>query len=286
MRSISRRTRAVALCLAGALICSAPLAAQEPAATPPEDEDEIVVEGQRVRDDVIERYVEGLNAARRSLPLARYAPRDYCPAVLGLSASRNKQIAARMRSVAAAAGVKPAEEDCVPSALAIFTDDKDSFLERFRARHPRYFQQLPARGRRLAKTEEPAVAWRLVETSATNSPTGGDLILSPYTPAVAMAVVVLERKALLGLTTTQVADYVLMRTLTDYGSKPLGVPMDFTILGALDAPIGSAVPSSLTEWDLTYLKGRYSGHPARYSTRQAATIRGLMRRALTQAADD
>jgi hypothetical protein len=274
-----------ALCLVAALTCSSPLAAQEAASTPSE-EVEIVVEGQRVRDDAIERYVEGLNAARRSLPLARYAPRDYCPAVLGLSAARNKQIAARMRTVAAAAGVKPADEGCVPSAIAIFTNDKEAFLEKFRERHPRYFQQLPARGRRLAQSDGPAVAWRIVETSATNSPTGGNLILSAYTPAVAMSVVVLERKALLGLTVTQIADYVLMQTLTDHGSEPLAVPMDFTILGALHAPVGSAVPSSLTAWDLAYLKGRYSGHPGRYSTMQAATIRGMMRRALTETAED
>jgi hypothetical protein len=276
----------VAAALACAVIPSAaePLAAQETAAAPSAEGDEIVVEGRRHREELINGYVKGVTAVSRNWPLARYAAGDYCPAVLGLSAARNNEIATRMRTVAAAAGVKPADEDCVPSALAIFIDDKAAFLAKFRNRHPKYFQQLPGRGRGLAEAEEPAVAWRIVQTSATNIPTGGDIIYSPYTPAVAMSVVVLERRAVIGLTTTQIADYVLMRTLTDPTPKAIGAPNDFTILGALEAPIGSAVPSSLTQWDLAYLKGRYSGHPARYSPRQAAAIRGAMRRALGEAA--
>jgi hypothetical protein len=285
MRRIIRgagSTRAAALLLGTALMHTAPLAAQEVAQPPSAQEDEIVVEGQRDRESVINNYVRGLTAASPNEPLARYAAGDYCPAAYGLGPSGNKQIAARMRAVAAAAGVRPAEEDCVPSALVIFTEDKNAFIEKFRARHPRYFLQLRGSGRGLAEMQGPAVAWRIVEQFPTKTPTAGGLLFSEVTPVVAMSVLVLERSGLRGLTTTQLADYALMRTLTDQEPRALNVPHDFTILRAVSAPMGSAVPSSLTRWDLAYLKGRYTGGPARYSTRQAASIRSMMQRALTE----
>lgn len=250
------------------------------------EEEEIVVEGQRNADNVINSYLKGITAANPNEPLARYARGDYCPATYGLSASSNKQITTRMRAVAVAAGVNPAEEDCVPSALVIFVDGKNEFLEKFRARHPRYFAELRGRGRPLLESEEPAVAWRLVQRVFATDGTGGGMIRSTVTPVITMSVVVVERRALIGLTTTQIADYVLMRSLTDQEPRTLNVPNDYTILKALPAPLASAVPLSLTKWDLAYLKGRYSNHPASYSTRQAATIRGMMRRALTETASE
>jgi hypothetical protein len=168
----------------------------------------------------------------------------------------------------------------------IFTDDKAAFLGKFQARYPKFFSQLQGGGRHLAKAEGPAVAWHLVDVTGTKAPEPGGLFFSAVTPVVALSVVVVERSALLGLTTTQIADYVLMRTLTDREPGTLDVPNDVTILKALHAPMASALPASLTAWDLAYLKGRYTGHPGRYSTRQAASIRGMMRRALTESARD
>lgn len=285
-RDVRRRAfvRAAALFVAGALMPSLPLQAQE--ATPPPPEEEIVVEGRRNRNEIISSYVNGLTAANPNNPLARYAPGDYCPTVLGLSPTSNKQITTRMRRVAAAAGVKPAEEDCAPSAVVIFTDDKAAFVRRFRARHPQYFTQLQGKGRRLAEVEGPAVAWHIVQPTGTQAIEPGGLFYSSVTPVVTMSVVVVEVSALNGLTTTQVADYVLMRTLTDREPPFLNVPNDFTILKALRAPMASEVPASLTKWDLAYLKGRYTGHPGRYSARQEGTIRGMMRRALAETAKD
>jgi hypothetical protein len=287
----SRFSGAVAFLLGGVLLASTPLAAQETAAATQTvadaaAENEIVVEGRRNRDELINAYERGLNTASSNDPLARYAPEDYCPAVLGLSPASNKQIATRMRKVATAAGVKPAEEDCVSSALVIFTYDKAAFLQKFQSRHPKYFNQLQGGGRHLAKVDGPAVAWHLVQVQGTKSPEPGGLFFSAVTPVIAMSVVVVDRSALLGLTPTQIADYVLMRTLTDREPGALDVPNDVTILKALHAPMNSAVPASLTRWDLAYLKGRYTGHPGRYSTRQAAAIRGMMRRALSEAASN
>lgn len=297
----SRFAWAAALLMAAGACPSSPLLAQE-AAGPPPTEDPIVVTGVRDQQETIHDYVGGITVARQDQPLPRYIPDEYCPAVLGLSAQRNAQIAGRMRAVAAAAGVKPAAAGCVPSALVIFVDDKEAFLRDFRARHPTYFIDLQGRNPPAPAADGPAVAWHLVQLldpqgvpldhavgggyNVVESPAGGSRLLSMVRPVVAMSVVVVERGALVGLTGTQIADYALMRTLTDRGPEGLDVPAGLTILGAIGAPMGGAVPLSLTEWDLAYLKGRYAGHPARYGQSQAAAIRNRIRRALAGAGEE
>ena len=297
LRRTSGFGRTIAFLLAGAVLPSSAPAAQK--ASPPAAEgEEIVISGIRDQLKLIDTYVDGLTVSVSDDPLARYQPGVYCPAVLGLGAARNAQIAARMRAVAAAAGVKPAGPGCRTSALVIFADDKESFLAAFRREHPLYFTRL--RGEEPPRTEEegPAVAWHLVQEldpqgmpvqrtdesgpAIVSSSTGGSRLLSMIQPVVAMSVVVVERRALIGLTATQIADYVLVRTLSDRALKGSDVPRTLTILRALDAPIGTAVPSSLTELDLAYLKGRYSGDPSRYGPSQRAAIRRSMKRAASK----
>ncbi len=270
-----------------------------------DDDPEIVVTATTVREQLrlAAEYVRGLTVAVPSDPLARYNADVYCPAVVGLSPARNGEIAARMRAVAAAAGVRPAGPDCRTSALVIFVDDKESFLASFRREHPVYFTDLRRTyGRFPPREEGPATAWHLVAQidpqgaplgRRTNlgpvvveSPMRGSRILSMITQSVAMSVVVIERRALIGLTPTQIADYSLMRTLTDHGQQRLNVPGEFTILRALTTPMGDAVPQTLTEWDLAYLEARYSGHPALYGERQRAIIQRDVRRAVRRDAGD
>lgn len=295
----SRLIRAATLLTAGAVLPLTSLAAQPQTPPPPPQEDEVVVTGVRNPKEVIEDYVGGLTDIVDDQPIARYAEEEYCPAVLGLSAERNAQIAARMRTVAAAAGVEPAKAGCLPSALVIFVDDAETFLAEFRTRHPIYFTDPQGRLGEPVKANGPVAAWSLVQLvdpqgmpvgsgiggdpKYVESPAGGSRLLSMVRPVVAMSVVIVERSALVGLTPTQIADYALMRTLTDRGPESLKTSQGVSILGALGAPMGSAVPASLTEWDLAYLKGRYAGHPARYGRSQGAAIRNRMRRALEQA---
>ena len=276
-----------------ALILSQPAVAQKPASEA--DPDDIVVTGTRDQLKAIKNYVNGLTSVVSSNTLARYPENSYCPAVLGLSAERNRQIAERMRTVAAAAGVKPAAPGCAPSALVMFVENKERFLEEFRKTHPVYFSNPNGDSWTPSKGEERAVAWQLVQQldpdgvplqrtskfgpTTVSSTMRGSRILSMAETAVAMSVVIVDREALRGLTPTQIADYALMRTLTDPSADAAKGSKQFTILQAIDAPMGSAVPQSLTEWDLAYLKGRYSGDPARYGQSQRAAIQRSVERA-------
>ena len=250
--------------------------------------------GVRDRLKTVDRFVRGLTIVRSGDPLSRYEAGKYCPAVLGLSERVNVQITARMRAVAAAAGIVPAGTKCVPSALVIFAEDKNRFLDAFRKQHPVYFNDFQGQEELPHPEKGSAIAWHLVQLldpqgnpvqrdpsgfGVVESSAGGSRLRSMVQPVVVMAVVVVERKALIGLNTIQVADYAVMRTLTDRAPDPAKVSRQITILNALTAPMGTAVPASLTKWDLAYLKGRYSGDPRRYGESQSAGIRSSVRRA-------
>lgn len=285
---------AAAIGLAAALPFAAARAQDK--AAPGAAGDDVVVTGNRKQAKAVSDYVRGLTALTPDDPLARYLPGEYCPAVLGLSPARNAEIAARMRKVAAAAGVRPAGEHCVPSALVFFVEGKDEFVRAFRARHPAYFMDPRGGSTNTPKADGPAVAWQLVQYldpegmpiglpegggwTFVVSPVGGSRLQSIVTSMAVMSVVVVERSALVGLTATQVADYALMRTLTDPSAAGRKLPPSVSILGVLTTPMGSAAPETLTTWDFAYLKARYSGRPDAYAHSQAAVIRAEVRRAL------
>lgn len=307
LSTLHRRGRAVALTAALALFLPAQLDAQPatdaqpapeaPEAEAPQEENEILVQGTREQLRAIDSYVQGLTVVIPGDPLPRYEPDSFCPGVVGLSDARNREIADRMRRVADVAGVRPAAPGCRTSALVVFVNDKESFLAAFRRQHPVYFRNpLGANYPVPPREDGPAVAWHLVGQldpqgmpvsrgsafgpAIVETPARGSRILSMVQPVVSMGVVIIERGALRGLTGTQIADYALMRLLTDRGPQRVRVPTDYTILQALEAPMGSAVAGSVTEWDLAYVRGRYSGHPARYGASQRGAIRQSIRRAL------
>ena len=80
---------------------------------------------------------------------------------------------------------------------------------------------------------------------------------------------------------TQVADYAAMRIFarTDPAKLKGSAP---TILDILEAPMGSAVPVTLTDWDLGFLRSLYASHGRQYANRQRKEMEGLLRKDLTQ----
>lgn len=288
-----KRPHLFELALLAAIAGAGAPAHAQPVASP-SSQDEILVTGVRDPLKLADRFVDGLTVARSSDPLSRYEDGKYCPAVIGMSERLNQQITDRMRAVASSANVKPAPKECIPTALVIFADNKQSLLAAFRKKHPIYFND-PQRQEDLPPPEAgPAIAWQLVQLldpqgkAVQRSPSGvgivesafgGSRLRSMVQSVVVMSVVVVERKALLGLTPTQIADYAVMRTLTDRVPDLAKMPAETTILKALTAPIGAATAASVTKWDLAYLQGRYSGDPRTYGQSQRAAIRSKVRRA-------
>jgi hypothetical protein len=72
------------------------------------------------------------------------------------------------------------------------------------------------------------------------------------------SILVVQANALSGLTTTQFADYAALRTFARMDPRQVALPASDTIIKVLDAPMGTAVPESITASDLNYLRGYYS----------------------------
>jgi len=213
--------------------------------------------------------------------------RPVCPAVYGLAPQQAAFVTGRMRQVAKAAGVPLANQPCDPNAIVIVATNKAATIAALQQRHSDYFPvEWSDRQIRALETDPyPAAAWqfeglltpdgiRVAENSdpsqldpvaagalaAATAPT--TLPASRMRPSikhdVMTSILVVEAKAMSGITTTQFADYAAMRTFARADPRQTSLSASDTILKVLDAPMGTAVPQSVTAQDLDFLKAYYS----------------------------
>jgi hypothetical protein len=255
----------------------------------------IVVQGVRDRNREVERFVDALTEAPIGGQLTRFES-SVCPAAVGLSPRQNEAIVQRMRRVAAAAGLRVGRTGCGPNALLIVVNDKNQFVDALYRKHPVYFLDSSGKPRRPRPTMGPATAWHVQGLLDSNGMTAAKAVvdgiprdhyevssmdasrlLPPSVPQFAAGVVVVEVKALAGITTTQLADYAAMRIYARTDPDRLGASSATTILKLLDTPMGAAVPITLTSWDLAFLKALYSSSSRQFANRQRSEIRADMR---------
>lgn len=268
-------------------VAGAGATAAPPAPAPAEPD--IVVNGSRdVRGQV--RDFVGALTQTPDRQISRFERWSVCPAAVGFPELQTKRLVTRMREVAEAAGIPLGKPGCSPDVILIATPDKRAFIEGLRREHPEYFGDMtPSDIRRAAHQPGPASAW-LLEGPPLNSD-GKELRLDPATgmyrndtthglsrmqPAArahyTASVVVVETRAMAGLTTTQLADYAAMRgyAKTDPSRLPdSSVP---TILKVLEAPMGTAVPVTLTRWDLGFLRALYASPVDQYAGSQRTNM--------------
>lgn len=278
-----------------ALAWSGAMSAQE--APKPVEGPEVVVTARRETEAEVREFVGALTQASGSLgQLSRFETRQACPATVGVSPGQSKTVVARMRRVAASAGVPVAKPGCVPNILVIVTADKKAFINALSRKHPYYLGGLSDREvRRLINDPAPAAAWQLAGPQVSgdgneiqsldddpypvNDTTRAATRVSPSArPQFVAAVVVVEARALDGLTPTQLADYATMRAFARTDPAKLANSTAPTILKILDAPMGSEIPITLTPWDLGFLKALYAAPGDAY----APTQRSAMRKALSK----
>jgi hypothetical protein len=272
------------------------------AQVPPEATEQapIVVEGRRDRDVEINELVDALPPAPANGHISRFE-HDACPAVLGLPPAQRSVVVSRMRAVGAAARVPIGRASCRPNVLLLVTSDKRRLMEQLERHFPDYLGELTGRQvRRLAEGPEPAALWHLrgsVDADGSQLTANVDGVIVQRTtrrgsriaelahPEYIGSVLVVETRALDGLTTTQLADYAAMRTFS--GADPARLPDRnlSTILTLLDAPMGSTVPITLTAWDLAFLQSLYASNASLYAPGQRGEIEAGMRRGLERAPD-
>ena len=301
--------------LAAAALATPALAQQTP---PQSQESTIVVEGMRLDQRQIGVFIDALTDVAVGGQISRF-DRLACPVALGLPAEQNSAIAARLRAVAEAAGIRAGEEGCRPNLIVIVTRSKPDFITQLNRRYPVFFTNMSnGQVQELAQSPGPVAAWHVrgligpdgqevpVALPDINSSTitfvdaedhvrlgaDGNLLGAEYSvvdttyspgrlrpatrPHFAAAMLVVEVGALSGLTTTQFADYAAMRTFADTDPTRVartGVP---TILKAIDAPLNTAVPLTLTHWDLSFLRALYAIPQNHFANIQRSNMRQLI----------
>lgn len=292
MKTIRRRLAVAAALVPAAMSVLVPATAQDKPA-PVAKPDDIVVTARQDRDKQIGDFVRGMTPPSGTDPLARFDTERLCPFAVGLTGSFNKQIVARMRQVAAAAKVPLARESCrAPNALVIFADDKDAMMAMLQKRFPAMFLDDRGQQVKIRPQPGPAVAWHVNGVASSDGvrlfSSGGAYVLSTTNPGsritastrpiFVLSVVVIDIKALVGLSATQIADYAAMRTFTDADpvrAKESGAP---TILTILEAPMNSETPVTLTAWDLGFMRGLYNAPADLGSSAQRGAIGRTMTR--------
>jgi hypothetical protein len=212
--------------------------------------------------------------------------RPVCPAVYGLAQQQAAFVVGRMRQVATAAGVPLANAPCDVNAIVIVTTNKAATIQTLQQKHADYFpaEWSDRQIRALESDPYPAAAWQFeglltpdgIRIAENSDPSQLDPVApgalvdatSPTTlPASRMrpsvkrdvmtSVLVIEAKALGGITTTQFADYAAMRTFAVTDPRQTSLSASDTILKVLDAPMGTSVPMSVTARDVDFLKAYY-----------------------------
>lgn len=273
--------------IAAALLLAAPALA---IAAPAKDDDNIVVTGQGDVEEQIKSFVGALTPATPRGQIGRFE-RALCPRAVGFTAEQRTAVEARMRMVAEGAGIDVAKPDCRPNLLVIATPDRDAFMKELGRKHAYLFGgRTPPEIRKILAQPGSATAWQVEGTLAgdgTEIKYESDVpvrrttalpsrIVAPVRPYIKGSVVVLDGRVLVGFTTTQVADYALMRALAKIDPAKLESSNAPTILRALDAPEDSEVPTTLTQWDFAFLKGLYSSADNLYAPSQRSQIRRAM----------
>jgi hypothetical protein len=255
-------------------------AAQSPPSPPPQSSEQpIVVEGTTNPRKQVEHFIEQLTPAHIGEQLGRFLE-PICPRVVGLPASEESAIEARMMKVASAVGAPVASGKCAPNIYVIVGGDKRETIQGIRNQFPGLAGDVPAAVfHRLEKAPGPVAAWQVVgeigadgmplemvrtSTAAEPVPFIGPIgvasrIVRNTVPQFLGSVLVIDSRALNGVDTRQLADYALMRTLVPTDTTHQAMLPVSSILQLFDPGMTAEnAPSTVTWWDFAFLKAFYS----------------------------
>ena len=288
-----------ALMLLAAMVTTDAAQSQPAAPDTSGDSAEIVVEANRNRNREIRTFVNALTPSRAGGQLSRFDG-SVCPAVTGLSGVQNERVETRMRDVAKAAGIKTGPAKCMPNALVIVVENKQQFMEALERKYPAYFADAVGLTAPIPKEDGPAIAWHVESLLDSNGikprimkTVDGGLyfVVDSYDssrvkpaarPHFVAGTLVVERGALRGLTTTQLADYAAMRLFIRTKPERLKQGSAPSILNIIDTEMGASVPLTMTAWDFATLKSLYATDPMQFAAQQRVAIVSNVRKELNQ----
>ena len=278
------------------IFASGAAAQQKPEAAP----EAITVIGQRNTKDEIRDFVRELTPVGYGDQMSRFE-HSVCPAVFGLAQPQADLVTARIRAVAKAAGIVVDGPKCATNIFVLVTSDKKRLIDELWRHASQYFNS-PHQEREVGRQHGPASAWgiggppmparggpepyidpKIGSNAYINRTTeASSRITEPARPQFDAAVVVVEKRALVGMTTTQLADYAAIRALTGADPAQLGNSGAPTILRVLDVPVGGEAPVTMTSWDFAFLRGYYDAQPVLRTGARRSAIANSMDKTLHQ----
>lgn len=275
--------------------------ASPPPQPPAQPDNQIIVNGQRERAE-IEKFVNQLAPEQADIQLGKFLV-PVCPGVVGLPEGQNELVEARMRKVAETVGAPVDAPGCVPDVIVIVARDKKAAIEDLRRRRPWLLGDIATADIRLLEgLPGPAAGWQVVgKTQSDGMPLnrvrfGGatdmaatDALLAksfsvvgrlqqPTVPQFLVSVVVVEARALDGVSTMQLADYATMRALAPISWRTSSTPSR-SILSLFDpARAPAEQPASVTWWDVAMLKSLYGTSNSVPADIQRSAIAAAMKR--------
>ncbi len=240
----------------------------------PEPSDEAIIVVGRDLPDIVKlrkltREITPIQSADQ--PIARFAD-PICVITSGLPKPYLLQVADRMLADATEAGIRLAGEQCKPNIAVFFVDDSRAELVRLQSGRSTIVGGIsPADLRALLADRGPV---HVVSNSAIRGQDGSPIyigsetglptlslthasrIIVPVRRDIMSTVVLIDRAALKGLTTIQIADYTAMRAFAMV--RPANATGGDTIL-TLFASGATTHPTELTGFDRAYLKALYAG---------------------------
>lgn len=261
--------------------------AKAQATAQPAPPSEIIVEEERPQSEVpltdLAREMAGNPRWKR--PLARFE-QPLCLMVAATDMTLGKEIAERIIDNAKMAKIRVGSPNCKPNALLNVTEDAHGQLLAIRKSRRRLFAGLRSSelDKALAVRDPVYVLQASMEVAANGQP----FVTDPGAPANATmngttnvvwsagrlkretredmlaALVVIDAKAVAGLSPVQIADYASLRLLAPTGevdAKEAGAPR--TIMTLFVAP--DSAPPGMTRFDRAYLKALYGMMPGSFS---------------------
>ena len=270
---------------------------------------EVIVEGKRNHRDAAHRFVNEITVETED-QVAQFGE-PVCPLTLGLSPTYNGVITERVLKDAKDTGVRVAKGRCEPNVIIMISDDGHQLLDRLHTDRGPMFEDIPLHDLHALLDEPgPVHAWQGVELLDNSgfpvgirdpngvhgpSPVAEAPVAKGFMPSrlqqafrrrIDTAFVVIDAKAIDGLTLMQVADYAAMRTLA-ITRNPKGASMaQDSILTLFDGASGSSKPASLSRSDAAYLHALYATSSATLASTQKSNMAQSINRALSATQPD
>lgn len=273
-----------ALALASLMFAAPPTSAQT-------SNDRIVIEGERLPAPVAreraQAFIESTGVASGSTPTARWVD-AVCPRVLGLNEAGTRFAEARIRAVAADAGVPVAAAPCDSNIVVSFTTDAAGLVREIDRRSPARLAQVPLSAREALLNGSAPIRWwynadtrgrhnegpqRVASSAGQYTPATHDgsgagadfgtevptavhynhsLVSTLTTRTLVSAGVVIDQNRVMGMSLRALADYAALVALAEIRSQ------DFagqgSVLNLFDTQGAS---TGLTAQDRTFLQALY-----------------------------